>query len=52
VQLPVKAFDVFKLKHVPFYKGLSDLLIGPGNEHFVVIVSLLGQPHAEEDGHT
>ena len=41
---------MFELKHVPLDEGLSDLFVGPSDEHFVVVVGLFGQADAEEDG--
>lgn len=46
----IKGFDVLELKHVSLYKGLSDLLIGPGDEQFVVVIGLLRQPSGEING--
>ena len=46
---PVETFDVLEVKHVPLDEGLSDLLVGPSDEHLVVVVRLLCQAHAEVD---
>ena len=43
--------DVLELEHVPLDERLSNLLVGPGDEHLVVVVGLLRQPGAEVDGH-
>ena len=51
VKLPVKAFDVLELEHVSLDEGLPDLLVGPSDEHFVVVVGLLRQADTEEDRH-
>ena len=42
---------MLELEHVPLHEGLSNLLVGPGDEHLVVVVGLLRQPGAEVDGH-
>lgn len=46
----VEGLDVFKLKHVPLDEGFSDLLIGPRDEEFVVMICFLRQPGGEVDG--
>lgn len=46
----IKGFDVLELKHVSLYKGLADLLIGPGDEEFVVVIGFLRQPGGEING--
>lgn len=46
----IKGLDVFELKHVSLYKGFSDLLIGPGDEEFVVVIGFLCEPRGEVDG--
>jgi hypothetical protein len=49
--LPVETLDVFEVEHVSLYECLPDLLVGPRDEHLVVVVRLLGQSDAEVDGH-
>ena len=39
----VKRFDVSKVKHIPVNKGFPDLLICPGDKHFVVMICLQQQ---------
>lgn len=46
----IKGLNVFELKHVSLYKGFSDLLIGPGDEEFVVVIGFLCEPRGEVDG--
>ena len=46
----VKRFDVLEFKHVPLYKGLADLLVGPRDEKLVVMVGLLRHSRGEVDG--
>lgn len=41
---------MLELKHVSLYKGLADLLIGPGDEEFVVVIGFLRQPGGEING--
>jgi hypothetical protein len=41
---------MFEIEHIPFDEGLPDLFVGPGDEHLVVVVRLLGQAHAEVNG--
>ena len=45
----VKAFDVLEIKHVSLDKGFANLLVGPRDEHLVVVVGLLRQPHGKVD---
>lgn len=45
----VEGFDVFEVEHVALHKRLADLLIGPGNKHFVVVVGLLGEAQRKVD---
>ena len=40
---------MLELEHVPLHEGLPDLLVGPGDEHLVVVVGLLGEAGAEVD---
>lgn len=47
---PVKGLDVLELKHVPLHEGLPYLLVGPGDEEFVVVIGLLCQARGEVDG--
>ena len=47
---PVKRLDVTKVEHVAVHKGFADLLVGPGDEHLVVVVGLLRHARAEVDG--
>lgn len=47
---PVKGLDVLELEHVPLYKGLPYLLVGPGDEEFVVVIGLLCQARGEVNG--
>lgn len=46
----IKGFDVLELEHVSLYKGLADLLIGPGDEELVVVIGFLCQPGGEVNG--
>lgn len=41
---------MFELEHVPLHKGFSNLLIGPRDEEFVVVVRFLRQARREVDG--
>lgn len=45
----VERLDVLEVEHVAMDEGLSDLLVGPRDEHFVIIVRLLGQAQREVD---
>ncbi len=47
---PIKRLDVAKVEHVAVHKGFADFLVGPGDEHLVVVVRLLSHPRAEVDG--
>ncbi len=46
----VKRLDVAKVEHVAVHEGFADFLVGPGDEHLVVVVRLLRHPGAEVDG--
>ena len=41
---------MLEVEHVPLDEGLPDLLVGPSDEHLVVVVGFLRQAHAEVDG--
>ena len=40
---PVKCLDVLELKHVSLHKSVFNLLTSPGDEQFVIVVSLKGK---------
>ena len=40
---------MLEVKHVPFDECLADLLVGPCDEHFVVVVGAFGEAGAEVD---
>lgn len=40
---------MLKFKHVSLYERLSNLLIGPRDEEFVIVIRLLRQPGGEVD---
>ena len=46
----VICFDVLEVEHVAVNKSLSDLFVGPRDEHLVVVVCLLRHAGAEVDG--
>lgn len=46
----IEGFDVFELEHVPLHEGFADLLIGPRDEEFVVVVCFLRQARGEVYG--
>ena len=41
---------MLEVEHVPLDERLPDLLVGPRDEHLVVVVGALGQPRGKVDG--
>ena len=47
---PVERLDVLKVEHVSIDKSLSNLLVGPRDEHLVKVCRLLREASTEVDG--
>lgn len=43
----VEGLYVLEVEHVALYERLTDLLVGPGDEHLIVVVGLFREPNGE-----